>query len=265
MAPKIDPTIWGNLTLTTMVVSGSNVSGPLHAVTMGGNGTADETAQDEDAFGAPGIVFRPRPPSKIDGSDGQKYEVGAETIAARMGDRVTPLTWRDLRFNQVFPAPKPGTVALVGYGGGFLSFDDTAAKESLTTLYVPYANGSKAHAIILDPEQESIGVIHGDGMAITLGDEQMVLKNASGNAYIQLSSSGITLNGNVKIVGGLDIGGSGGQPFVNVTLLTAWWAAFQAAVSGLESAPLTGTSLGTLMTAATGTLPATGTILAKGL
>lgn len=265
MAPKLDPTIWGNLTLSTVAITGSSVSGPLNAVVMGGDGTADDTAQDEDAFGAPGIVFRPRPPGKTAGNDGQQYEVGAEAIAARMGDRMTPFTWRDLRFNKVFPAPKPGTVALVGYGGGFLSFDDTGAQETLATLYVPYSNGTKAHAIIVDPENESVKVVHADGMALLLENDRAILKNKPGNAYVEVGADGIILNGNTKLVGGLDVGGSGAQPFINATAFGLWWAAFQAAVSGTGTAPLTGASLGALMLTATGTLPTTSTTLAKGL
>jgi hypothetical protein len=204
--PKIDTNLWGSLTLSTVAVTNSSVSGPLNAVVMDGDGTADETAQNEDAFGAPGIVFRPRPPSNVVGNDGQRYKVGAEALAARMGDRITPFTWRDLRFNKVFPAPKPGTIALVGYGGGFLSFDDTGANESLATLYVPYANGTKAHAIIIDPDQESIGIIHGDGGAIVIDKDNGITMRADGSTFATLGpgkftvvADSINLRGNVAL------------------------------------------------------------------
>lgn len=165
-------TDWGNWTITTLQITGSTVSGPHNAVLVGGDGTAGaETAQDVEAFGAPGIVFRPRAPEERDNADGHRYKLGAEALGVRMGDNIQPFTWRDLRINEVFPAPKPGTVALVGYGGAFLSFDDTDALDSRATLYVPYAGGTKCHSIVLDPAAEVIGIVHGEGMAIGMSKD----------------------------------------------------------------------------------------------
>ncbi len=196
---------WGNWTITTLQITGSNVSGPLNAVLVGGDGTAgDETAQDVVAFGAPGIVFRPRPPESVSGSDGQDYKVGAEALGVRQGDEIKPFTWRDLRINKAFPAPKPGTIAFVGYGGAFLSFDDTAAGDSRTTLYVPYANRTKCHTIVLDPESEVIGIVHGEGMAIGMSKDGGIVARADGSTtwtlkpgLFQVIASKIVLQGNV--------------------------------------------------------------------
>lgn len=259
-------TNWGNWTITTLQITGSTVSGPMSAVLVGGEGTAgNETAQDVTAFGAPGIVFRPRAPEELSGSDGQKYKLGAEALGVRQGDEIKPFTWRDLRFNKVFPAPKPGTVALVGYGGAFLSFDDTDALESRATLYVPYADGAKAMSIIIDPEGESMSLVHGDGMAIILANSMVLIKNASGNAYHQIDADGHTLNGNTKIVGGLDAGGDLSQPFINATLFAAWWAALATAVDAQGAAALTGATLGGVLSTAATALAATATTMAKGL
>lgn len=198
---------WGNWTITTLQITGSNVSGPLSAVLVGGDGTAgSETAQDVAAFGAPGIVFRPRPPEDVAGSDGQNYTVGAEALGVRQGDEIKPFTWRDLRINKVFPAPKPGTIALVGYGGAFLSFDDTDAGDSRTTLYVPYAGGTKCHTIVLDPEAEVIGIVHGEGMAIGMSKDGGIVARADSSTtwtlkpgLFQVIASKIVLQGNCVI------------------------------------------------------------------
>jgi hypothetical protein len=251
----------------TVQITGSNVSGPFNAVTVGGDATVEgETARDEDAFGAPGIVFRPRPPEKVLGKDRQVYTVGAEALAKRMGDRLTPFTWRDLRLNQVFPAPKPGTIAMVGYGGAFLSFDDAKDSNdrtnSLVTLYVPYGkNGSgipeHCHAIVLDPTQEAIGIIHGSGCAISLGKDNDITMRADGSTSLvlkpgvfQVAAEAISLNGNVAC------GGVAAFPIINAT-------AFATAITGAAGAfagvpAVTGAMITTLLSALTAAIAPTG-------
>jgi hypothetical protein len=208
-------TDWGNWTITTLQITGSVVSGPHNAVLVGGDGTAGgETAQDVEAFGAPGIVFRPRAPEERDNADGHTYKLGAESLGARMGDNIVPFTWRDLRFNEVFPAPKPGTVALVGYGGAFLSFDDTTSVDSKgsnynrATLYVPYANGTKCHTIVIDPDQDAIGIVHGSGLAIAMSESGGIVARADDTTtwmlkpgVCQIMADSIALKGNVTIGG----------------------------------------------------------------
>jgi hypothetical protein len=206
------PASLSGFVLTFLRVVGSTVIGRHSAVAVGGEGgvgglgdfNADEPGErveDAEAYGAPGIVFRPRPPSPHDGD-----VLAAESIAVRLGGRDVPIAWRDLRLNRAYPAPKAGSVALVGYGGGFLSFEDTPAKESTATLYVKY--GSKAHAIILDAAQESISITHGDGAEVViLPDKEMMLisdnatwaKLAPGRFDVQAAQ--ISLVGTVYIGG----------------------------------------------------------------
>lgn len=175
--------------LSFVRVIGSTVLGEHSAVLLGGEGavgdvddplteSSSDVFTDAEHYATPGIVWRPRPPEDIAGKS-----IGAEGIGARIGRQTVPIGLRDLRLNRRFSAPKPGSVALVGYGGGFLSFDDNAAKESLATLYVPYAfvNGvpTKAHAIVVDPTSgnESITITHGEGyqLALTADDGFMAL------------------------------------------------------------------------------------------
>jgi hypothetical protein len=81
-------------------------------------------------------------------------------------------------------------------------------------VYCPYnfisGVAQKAHAIILDPTSgnESISIVHADGMAITMNDiGELVLKNNSGDAVIRLDGNGITMTAS-KIVlnGGVSVG-----------------------------------------------------------
>lgn len=98
-------------------VTGSTVVEPHSAVLVGGEGSVEgETVQDAEAWGAPGVIFRPLPPETIDGE-----EVFAESVGVRTSRGVTVLAWRDLRLNRLFPnGTKPGDIVYAGYGGNFV-------------------------------------------------------------------------------------------------------------------------------------------------
>lgn len=205
--------------LTFCRVLGSAVVGEHSAVleaVEGGVGDLDdqdgdapgETMPDVEHYGALGVIARPRPPEKVGGK-----ELGAEGFGARTTAGTIPLARRDLRLNRRFPAPKPGTVALVGYGGGFLSFDDASGgASSKATLYVPYGRSdveetaSKAMVVAIDPEQESLMLLHGDGYAVVLdkdngvtlrGDDSTWLRMKGGT--LEVVAASINLRGNVAL------------------------------------------------------------------
>lgn len=224
MRPNFDVTAFSNWTISFLEITGSTVYGPHSAVLVGGGAgvgsleegdeAGGEEAQDAEAYGAPGLVFRPRPPEEVDTPDG-KQRLTAEAMAARTADGLVPLAWRDLRFNRVFPNPKAGTVALVGYGGGFLAFDDTSAdsgdqKATVETLYCPYefTNGvpSKAMAVILDPEGEAVSVVHGDGAAVVLTATELVLRSPSGENTLVLDDTELRIYANVRVMGRMAVG-----------------------------------------------------------
>lgn len=224
------PNAYANWVISLLNVTGSTVAGPHNAVLVGGGGSVagfddddGEIAQDAEAYGAPGIVFRPRPPEDVDTPDGT-VTVGAEAMGARTGDGLVPMAWRDLRWNRAFPAPKAGTVALVGYGGGFLSMDDTDSKcgdqkANIQVIYCPYAfnNGvaGKAHAIIMDPEEEAITIVHGAGQSILMQkDGSIRMQSPDGQNFIQVADGQVTISG-VQVVlkaGAVIIGDPVGSP-----------------------------------------------------
>ncbi len=211
------PTTIGNWATVTLLLEGSTVDteGGHSAVLLGGGGigglTSDEgeTTQDLEAYGAPGIVWRPRPPEDIDGE-----RVGAEAVGLRMSDDVMPVAVRDLRWNRRFPSPKPGTVALVGCGGGFLSFDDADGGDgTIQVMYCPYAYSggapTKAHSILLDPEVESITVVHGEGQSVLMQkDGSIRLQSPDGQTFIQIEDGKITLQGGQVVFNGTIIVGN---------------------------------------------------------
>jgi len=171
---------------------------------------------------------------------------------------------RDL---EKIPPASGGSSGLYNSKGSFFLQDyDTET----TTFYVPIEGGAKAHLLQIgfdssDPPKRVVDLRHADGMSITMLENSVTIKNAAGDAYIEINASGIVLNGNTKIVGGADIGGVGGQPLINLTLFETWLAALGSAIGATGATPLTGASLGALFNSAALALPAVGTTLAKGL
>jgi hypothetical protein len=205
------PAAASSIVFTMLRVVGSTVVGKHSAVLVGGEGgVGGEAVTDAEAFGAPGVVFRPRPPSKVDGR-----EIGAEAMAARGPRGMVPVAWRDLRLNRRFPSPKPGSVALVGYGGGFLSFDDANEDTSVGTLYVPYkrnADGTvkEAHMVQLGVDGSGkpfIGLINGTGLRVTLLDDEVVVASKDGSKRLEVNDDGVNAVGPFKAASGADLGG----------------------------------------------------------
>jgi len=174
---------------------------------------AGEQGHEQEVFQSLGIVARPRPPA------GDAF---TEALSARTADGLIPFAYRDRRLHQRFPAPHEGTIALVGYGGAFLSFDDTAAnsgddKATEAVLYVPFnwSGGvpAKAHTIMVSPT-EGLALVHADGAALCLTDEAAILKSPDGTAFIEVRDGKIILNA-PKIVcrGGILVGDESAPAF----------------------------------------------------
>lgn len=288
------PSMSGMLT-TFLRVVGSTVVGTNSAVMVGGDtgigGLTDpegdapgERRDDVEAYGAPGIVFRPRPPSTPSGSSD---ELAAEAIALRTPDGVIPVAWRDLRLNRRFPNPKVGSVALVGYGGGFLSFDDAAdgSDTSQGALYVPYerdgdGNVTKAHVISIGRDSNGtpfVGLISGEGVRVTLLDDEVVVASKDGSNRVEVNDGGVNVVGPFKAASGADLGGPTSEALAKYTALANMVTALIAHVSAITtqlnaagpvagaSGALTATLTPFTTTAGIVTAPATGgTVFTKG-
>lgn len=200
----------------------SKARGVLVNLDSGGSSSDPEQWQEfslaQPMLGPLGLLVWPRRPTKNKAGQEMRADCLADDAT---GDGLAPVAYRDHRLHAFYPNAKEGDVTLVGYAGAFDSnspkFDGAGNPQSSErVIYVPYAfdgNGvpTKAHTIEIlgTAGNESISIIHGDGMAITMlagGKNSVVLKNKSGNAYIEINDDGITLNGNVSVTGGMVVG-----------------------------------------------------------
>lgn len=205
-----------------------NVAGSVGGFTVDGSGNptgadltdvSSDSANQQPAWQSLGVLGRPLPP------DASQFFL--EALAVRRNDGLEPFAYRDLRINRAVnptggSAPAAGQTIFAGYGGGFLSHQQTAAnvgsqKGTITTLYLPYAfNGSgvptKAHAIILDPTTgaSSIQLIHGDGIFFQLTEDTGagpgIVASINGATFLRMSAGALTvqaakimLKGNVYV------------------------------------------------------------------
>jgi len=120
----------------------------------------------------------------------------------------------DPRYIPFLPALKKGTSVV--YGGkrpssaAFGHIDE----DGTWTKYIPVevdANGAptKAHVLTLgidDNGKPHVTLAHADGMAVTMLDEKIQLRNTNGEVYIELTDKEFVVNGNTKLNGGLIAG-----------------------------------------------------------
>jgi len=174
-------------------------------------------------------------------TSGRPKQAGA--VGLRTADGVVPIAWHDPRVDEAFPnGVAKGTVAFAGYGKGFYSISlvdkDDEASPGIHTLYAPYAfDGegvpAKAHSITLNTKggKESISVVHAEGHAVLLDqDGNAIIRSKDGANTIQVSNSGIFINGNLTVNGGATIG----NPTAPIPLVSA--PALVAYITSLESA-----------------------------
>lgn len=169
-----------------------------------------ESNNAAEQFSAPGIIGRPLPARTIGG-----VEQHMDVIAIATSDGLVPIAYRDLRLKMGGNGPGEGVMAFVGYGGGFHSLTpvakagDPAGGGTIQTFYCPFAYDSngvaqKAHTVILDPTDgnESVMVVHSDGMALTMFQGAIVMKNATGDATLRLDEDGMTVTAKQIVLSG---------------------------------------------------------------
>ncbi len=191
------------------------------------DGQPGEEDDGTEVYSGLGLLGRPLPPGRIPNSNDNR-EVRHEVVCLRTSDGLVPIAHRDNRIQMPGAAPREGTIALVGYGGGFHSMDPVDGGEGGTihVIYCPYDFDSdgvaqKAHSIVLDPTSgnESLVISHGEGMAISMGDDgkrELVLKNADGTATFRLDDDGITMTAVTLVLSG---GVIVGDPLTAIPLL----------------------------------------------
>jgi hypothetical protein len=164
-----------------------------------------EQSVDQVAYGPLGYLARPLPP------DAGGY---AEAVTLRNDGGLSAIAWRDVRLCEAINpggsggTPADGQQCLAGYGGAFFSHSMTAAasgskRANISTWYVPYSFGSdgvpaRAHTISLNPETDSISVVHADGLRVDLvhdaGGGPGIVLTVDGSTFLRLSAGELTLN-----------------------------------------------------------------------
>jgi uncharacterized Zn-binding protein involved in type VI secretion len=193
-------------------VVASSLSGEAKALLLNLRGFADndaddstgEASTDSPAYGALGVISRPRPPSSAG---------AAEALAARTDDGLVAGPIRDLRISKARGNVREGGTSLAGYGGAFVAIDDApSGGGSIITAYAPYAfDGSgvpaHAHSITMNttPGQESIVIAAGDGQAVTMDIATGVtcIRSNTGKATIIMKDDAITISGKTIVLQGV--------------------------------------------------------------
>jgi len=200
------------------VVAGSSLhsesdTGDTRAVLFGVEGTGasgepGEVDNDAEVFGALGIIGRPLQPATVKGRSAH-----AEVVCLRTADGLVPISTRDLRLRMQGDGPNEGTVAFIGYGGGFHSIspvDQNPDNGSIHVVYCPYDYDSdgvaqKAHAVTLDPSSgnESVTIVHAEGQSVLMqNDGSIQLQSPDGQSYIKIENGAITLSSTQVILNG---------------------------------------------------------------
>lgn len=142
------------------------------------------------------------------------------------------------------PQVQKGGVVLYGGPNATPSFFNVDGKTGSITLYVPYeiSGGTPAKSMSIEinvdvPGQESITIVHGSGMAVTMRQGSLILKNASGSAYLELNDGGGVLNGNWAVAGSLATGAvAAALPVASAISTVAAIAALEAQVAAISAA-----------------------------
>lgn len=151
--------------------------------------------------------FAARPEDPETGPNGEILEGKAcNLLVGRDGTEAHAWLAADPRFVENFPPLAKGSS--VQYCAK-PSFDLHNGEDGTKTIYVEVGDSAHLVTIGLDGNGAPIvEVVHSAGMALTLLDGKAILKNAAGDAYVEVGASGIVLNGNVKITGTLECNGA---------------------------------------------------------
>ena len=158
-----------------------------------------------------GLISRSRDPD-VDGEGTPTLGAGVLRLTEGAADHCIALG--DPRATPKLPRLEKGGVALYAdTGAAVLPFTLLSGLDGSWQLYVPYGS-SPATAMtiavsVTDAGAESIQIVHGAGMRITMaagGKNSIVLVNKAGDAYVEINDDGVTFNGNAQLVGGLAVG-----------------------------------------------------------
>lgn len=177
-------------------------------------GAVGETDQEAEVFGALGVVGRPLEPETVAGRSAH-----AEVLCLRTADGLVPISARDLRLRMQGDGPAAGTLAFVGYGGGFHSLSPVGGDPTLGTIHVIYCPynfdsagvAQKAHTIVLDPTSgnESVSIVHARGQSILLQDDGTArMQSVDGQSYVQVKDKEVAISADQLVLNGTVVVGN---------------------------------------------------------
>lgn len=177
-----------------------------------------------------GFISRPRDPD-TDPKGGILPGKACSVLIGKIGNETHLFLASDPRYIPNIPQLKKGGSAVYSAPGSFIVLD---GEDGTVTEYIPVP-GDKAHILtrgIDGAGKPFIAFEHCDGMAITMLDGSMTLKNNAGDVYIEINAEGVTINGAVKVNGSLIAGDPvGAHPVAIAPLLIAYLSGLEEAVS----------------------------------
>lgn len=164
----------------------------------------EPTGRGLDSIQPLGIYARPADPD----SDGK----GAGGLQGFQGDDGFMLPTTDPRTIGRVPQGPPGSTVLYGSGKDVTSYHYIDGETGYHQILVKY--GDKSLSITLDTSSEgseNINIRHGEGQGICMtADGKLIMNSPNGQNYIELSDDGIVMQGAVKMIGGVALGGDAG-------------------------------------------------------
>lgn len=154
-----------------------------------------------ESLGTYGFANRPPDPSK-DGS--------CTVLYFYQGDQAFAIPFGDPRRTRSLPPLKKGSS--VQYCDK-PSFDLHDGEDGTKTVYVEVGNSAHLMTIGVDGNGDAIyELVHSEGMAVTMLKNKLILKNAAGDAFIELGPDGVVINGNLKVIGSVAANGASIDP-----------------------------------------------------
>jgi hypothetical protein len=157
-----------------------------------------------------GLLARPLDP-EVDG-DASPQE-GCTLMWNEEGSRTNAMPLSDNRVTKLLPKLRKGGSMLYCGAGNYALFDGkdpTDETKRAGSYYVGVKYGAKSHLLGMvtrESGQEFVTLVHGEGHGLMLtASGSAILKNKSGNAYLEASDDGINIAGNVSLVGTFQAG-----------------------------------------------------------
>jgi len=211
----------------------------------GGEGHA--TSEVHSPFG---FQARPLDPDKdASGEPG----AGCAVLWWREGGQTHAMPLNDHRVRELLPKLRKGGSMMYSGSGSYAVFDgeDPAkvARPGSFIVGIPYTSGGKdrAHTLTLDKRtdgSESVSLRHGSGMGVQMvagGKNSIVIRNAAGDAYVEINDDGVIINGELKVNGAITSGDPGtSEALVKLEALALW-------AQGIERSMATGNASGPIV------------------